>query len=67
MISTSKKDSSTKLNYAFWAYRTTYKTPIGITPFKVVNGKSCHLLVDLEHKADWAIKAMNMDQYCYWE
>lgn len=44
-----------------WAYRTAYKTPIGTTPFKLVNGKFCHLPFELEHKAYWDIKALNMD------
>ena len=58
-VATSRKDWSTKLHEALWAYRTAYKTPIGTTPFKLVYGKSCHLPVELEHKAYWAIKTLN--------
>ncbi|XP_021650248.2 uncharacterized protein LOC110642477 [Hevea brasiliensis] len=50
-----------KLDYALWAYRTTYKTPIRTTPFCSVYGKSCYLTVELEHKAYWAIQTLNFD------
>ncbi|CAJ2679749.1 unnamed protein product [Trifolium pratense] len=60
-VSTSRKDWAAKLDDALWAYRTAYKTPIGTTPFRLVYGKSCHLPVELEHKAYWAVKALNMD------
>nr|GEZ38745.1 reverse transcriptase domain-containing protein [Tanacetum cinerariifolium] len=42
---------SDKLDDALWAFRTAYKTPIGCTPYKLVYGKSCHLLIELEHRA----------------
>jgi hypothetical protein len=55
------KDWSKKLDGALWAYRTSLKTPIGMTPYQFVYGKACHLPVELEHKAYWVIKEMNLD------
>nr|GEY90506.1 reverse transcriptase domain-containing protein [Tanacetum cinerariifolium] len=43
------------------AFRTAYKTPIGCTPYKLVYGKSCHLAIELEHRAYWALKHVNFD------
>nr|GEW35661.1 reverse transcriptase domain-containing protein [Tanacetum cinerariifolium] len=39
---------SKKLDDTLWAFRTTYKTPIGCTPYKLVYGKSCHLPIELD-------------------
>jgi hypothetical protein len=47
------KDWSKKLDGALWAYRTAFN--------QFVYGKACHLPVELEHKAYWAIKEMNLD------
>nr|GEW51460.1 reverse transcriptase domain-containing protein [Tanacetum cinerariifolium] len=52
---------SNKLDDAIWAFRTAYKTPIECTPYKLVYGKACHLPIELEHKAYWALKQGNFD------
>nr|GEW17863.1 reverse transcriptase domain-containing protein [Tanacetum cinerariifolium] len=52
---------SDKLDDTLWAFRTAFKTPIGCTPYKLVYIKACHLPINLEHKAYWALKHCNFD------
>nr|GEX30063.1 reverse transcriptase domain-containing protein [Tanacetum cinerariifolium] len=52
---------SDKLEYALWAFRTAFKTSVGCTPYRLVYGKACHLPLEFEHKAYWALKHANFD------
>ncbi|GER42984.1 pol polyprotein [Striga asiatica] len=60
-VNLSRKDWSSRLDDALWAQRTTYKGVLGMSPFWLVYGKACHLPVEIEHKAFWAMKRMNLD------
>ena len=60
IIHTDGRDWAAKLPNALWAYRTAFKTPIGMSPFRLINGKPCHLPIELEHREYWAIKKLNL-------
>nr|GMD12769.1 Retrovirus-related Pol polyprotein from transposon 17.6 [Ipomoea batatas] len=53
VVSPNRKDWSLQLDDALRALRTTFKTPIGVSPFKLVFGKSCHLPVE-KLKSRWS-------------
>ena len=61
IVSSSRKDWSKKIDNALLAYRTSFKTPLGMSPFRLVYRKACHLPVELEHRAYWATRLLNMD------
>ena len=61
IVSSRRKDWSSKLDDALWAYRNAFKTPIGMSPYRVIFGKPCHLNLEQEYKAMYAIKKLNFD------
>uniref|UniRef100_A0A8I6YBA7 Integrase catalytic domain-containing protein n=1 Tax=Hordeum vulgare subsp. vulgare TaxID=112509 RepID=A0A8I6YBA7_HORVV len=61
IVNRSRNNWSKKLYDALWAYRTAYKNPTCMSLYKMVYDKACHLTLELEHKAYWAIKELNYD------
>ena len=60
-MSTSRKEWSKKLDDALWAYKTAFKTPIGMSPFRLIFEKLCHFPLELEHHAMWVIRNLNFN------
>ena len=61
MVNSSKKDWAKKIDDALWAYSITFKTPLGMSPIRIEFAKAFHLLVELEHRAYWVTRQLNMD------
>lgn len=56
-----RTDQSRRLDDALWAYCIAFKTPIGMSHYQLVYGKSCDLALELEHKSMWVLKKLNLD------
>ena len=61
VVNSNRKDWSLKLLDSLWAYRIAYKTILGMSPYRLVYGKACHLPLEIEYKAWWVVKKLNLD------
>lgn len=61
MINANRTDWSRKLDDALWTYQTTFKTPIGASPYQLVYGKACLFPVKLEHNTPLSLKRLNLE------
>ena len=61
VVNSNRKDWSLKLLDSLWVYRTTFKTILGMSSYRLVYGKASHLPVEIEYKTWREIKKLNMD------
>ena len=61
MVGQNPKEWLVKLIDVLWVYQTAFMTILGMSPYKIIFKKACHLPVELEHRALWAIKQLNFD------
>lgn len=60
-VNASRTNWARKLVDASWAYWIDFTTSIDIFPNQQVFGKACHLPLELEHRALWSLKKLNLD------
>lgn len=61
VVNPSRKDWDKHMDDSLWTYITDFKTPLGISPYKLVYGKAFHLPIELKYKAFCAIKKLNFN------
>ena len=61
VVNYNRNDWSLKLLDSLWAYKTAYKTILGMSPYRLVYGKVCRLPMEIEYTAWWAVKKLNLD------
>ncbi|XP_016457902.1 uncharacterized protein LOC107781680 [Nicotiana tabacum] len=61
IVNANQTDWSKKLDDALWVYQTTYKTPIEMSPYRLVFEKAYHLPAEQGHQAMCALKKLNLD------
>jgi hypothetical protein len=49
-----------EIRWSFVGVSNGVQDTIGMTRYQFVYGKACHIPVELDHKAYWAIKEMNL-------
>ncbi|RDY13325.1 hypothetical protein CR513_01797, partial [Mucuna pruriens] len=59
MANPNQKDYSQLLEDALWAHRTAYQTLLGMSPYRIVFSKTCHLSVEIEHRAYWKLSTFD--------
>nr|GFB64318.1 reverse transcriptase domain-containing protein [Tanacetum cinerariifolium] len=61
MTNSQESWQSTELPIVYLQHTTPKQVAVGCTPYRLVYGKACHLPLELEHKAYWALKHANFD------
>lgn len=61
VVNSSRNDWSKHLDDVLWAYRTYFKTPLGMSLYRLVYGKAFYLPIEMQHTTFWAIKNLNFN------